>query len=146
MLNTKIEFDRSNALMFHVSVHIQLRLHCVSSQVCSLTTICSIWAEMRPTSLTTATAKAKVRLHGTYLTFHYTKDVNALSTRGNVVAGFCVCCAPITELCVCVCVSREHSRSGHHRRVCKCSCHGAGGCGQQLHFLPEEEAVLQYSA
>lgn len=57
---------------------------------------------MRPTSLTTATAKAKVRLHGTYLTFHYTKDVNALSTRGNVVAGFCVCCAPITELCVCV--------------------------------------------
>lgn len=61
-----------------VNFMIQFTSSCVftvSSQVCSLTTIWVTWAKMTPTSLTTTTAKAKVRLHVTYLTFHYTKDL-----------------------------------------------------------------------
>lgn len=48
------------------------------------------------------------------------------------------CCNLMTER-----VRRDHGRGGHHRRDRQRRRHGAGGRGQQLHLLPEEEAVFR---
>lgn len=42
-------------------------------------------------------------------------------------------------------VRRVDGRGGHHRGDCQCGRHGVGGRSQQLHLLPEEEAVFQYT-
>lgn len=52
----------------------------------------------------------------------------------------------LSVMIACVVVDRDHSRGGNHRWDCECGRHGAGGSGQQLHLLPEEEVLLQYPA